>query len=321
MSISSIGPREQTSVSPAIIRMSASIVGQYRTLPQTAGYTIYIDCKNSANQSLGVNSQSGAFTIAKAGIELLTPQGNERLSAGEQAAVAWKRTAAVTAVDVLYRSGSGAFTTVLASGVTADSTTVTVPATATSQGSFLVRASNDTAIADSTDGFVNIRSAAAPQVTAPAGPLQIGTLHQVEWTSPVTSLIRRRRILGHHCKHVSGARSELTGFRPLHVPRTGQGYDQHVPAGTLQIVGSDNHYDSQLGPLQHNGNLRRRWRDYSGHTSHRFCRACVRIRSLCDFLCCLQRCEWRRRHQSCLYLGEQLHQCGRRMLHRIQSRL
>ena len=44
-------------------------VGFYRwtvpNLPQAAGYTIYIDCKNSANQSLGVNSQSGAFTIAK----------------------------------------------------------------------------------------------------------------------------------------------------------------------------------------------------------------------------------------------------------------
>ena len=298
-------------------------VGFYRwtvpNLPQAAGYTIYIDCKNSANQSLGVNSQSGAFTVAKTGIELLTPQGNERLSAGEQAAVAWKRTAAVTAVDVLYRSGSGAFTTVLASGVTADSTTVTVPATATSQGSFLVRASNDTAIADSTDGFVNIRSAAAPQVTAPAGPLQIGTLHQVEWTSPVTSLYVDVEYWDTTANTFRALVQNSAGFRPIHVPRTGQGHDQHVPAGTLQSVGSDNHYDSQLGPLQHNGNLRRR-RDYSGHTSHRFCRARVRIRSLGYFLCCLQRCEWRRRHQPCLYSGEQLHQCGRRLFHRIQSR-
>jgi hypothetical protein len=157
-------------------------------LPQGSDYTIYLDCKNSANQSRAVNGRSGAFTIAKAGIELLTPQGNERLTAGAQTVVAWKRTAAVTAVDVLYRSGTGAFSTVLASNVTRDGATVTVPAGATSRGSFMVRATNDNAIADSSDGFVNIRSSAAPVVTAPSGTLQIGTLHQVEWTSVPNSL-------------------------------------------------------------------------------------------------------------------------------------
>ena len=159
---------------------------------------------------------------------------------------------------MLYRSGSGAFTTVLASGVTADSTTVTVPATATSQGSFLVRASNDNAIADSTDGFVNIRSAAAPQVTAPAGPLQIGTLHQVEWTSPTTSLY----------VDVEYWDTTANTFRALvqNLPDFGR-FTFLVPDKVMtstylrvrfKVVGSDNHYDSQLGPLQHNGNLRRR---------------------------------------------------------------
>ena len=58
-------------------------VGLFRwtvpNLPQGSDYTIYIDCKNSANQSLNANGRSGAFTIAKAGIEMLTPQGNQRL--------------------------------------------------------------------------------------------------------------------------------------------------------------------------------------------------------------------------------------------------
>jgi hypothetical protein len=165
-------------------------VGVHRwTVPNIApafDYTIYIDCKNSTNQSLNANAQSAAFTVAKAGIELLTPQGNERLSAGSQAVIAWKRTPAVTAVDVLYRSDVGAFSTVLISNITRDTVTVPVPGEATSRASFLVRASNDHSIADSSDGFVNIRGGAA-QVIAPTGTLQIGTLQQVQWISPVSS--------------------------------------------------------------------------------------------------------------------------------------
>ena len=165
-------------------------VGLYRwTVPNTAqgsDYTIYIDCKNSINQSLNTSGRSGAFTVAKAGIELLTPQGNERVPAGGQAVVAWKKTTAVTAVDVLYRSDVSDFSTVLVSDITRDTVTVLVPDASTSRGSFLVRASNDHSIADSSDGFVNIRGGAA-QVTGPAHTLQIGTLQQVEWISPVNS--------------------------------------------------------------------------------------------------------------------------------------
>ena len=160
--------------------------GLFPTLRKASDYTIYIDCKNSINQSLNANGRSGAFTIAKAGIELLTPQGNERVPAGGQAVVAWKKTPAVTAVDVLYRSDVSDFSTVLVSDVTRDTVTVTVPDAPTSRGSFLVRASNDPSIADSSDGFVNIRGGAA-QVTGPTGTLQIGTLQQVEWISPVNS--------------------------------------------------------------------------------------------------------------------------------------
>jgi len=158
------------------------------SLPAGTDYTIYLDCKNSTNQSRGINGRSGAFQITAAGLELLTPQGNERLTAGSQTTVAWKQTPSVPSVDILYRSGTGAFTTVLLSNVTRDAASVTVPADATSRGSFLVRASNNHGIADSTDGFVNIRSASAPQITAPTETLQIGTLHQVEWTSPPSSL-------------------------------------------------------------------------------------------------------------------------------------
>jgi parallel beta-helix repeat protein len=165
-------------------------VGLYRwtvpNVPVAGDYTIYIECKNGANQSLGVNGRSDAFTVAAAGIELLTPQGNERLTAGSQALVAWKRTGVGPGVDVLYRSGTGVFSTVLASNVTRDTVFVTVPATATSRGSFLVRASSNNSIADSTDGFVTIRSSSS-QVIAPSGTLQVGTLQQVEWTSPSTS--------------------------------------------------------------------------------------------------------------------------------------
>lgn len=162
-------------------------VGVYRwtvpTLPQGADYTVYIDCKNGANQSRGANGQSGAFTITKAGIELLTPQGNERMNAGAQIVVAWKRIPAVTGVDVLYRASTTDAFQLLLSNVTRDAVSIPAPAGSTSHGSFLVRASNDNGIADSTDGFVNVRSAATPTVTGPTGSLQIGTLHQVQWTS------------------------------------------------------------------------------------------------------------------------------------------
>ena len=120
--------------------MLAYTGGLCQTCPwQKATPQIYIECKNGANQSLGVNGRSGAFTVATAGIELLTPEGNERLTAGSQALVAWKRTGVGLGVDVLYRSGTGTFSTVLASNVNRDTVFVTVPATATSRGSFLIR--------------------------------------------------------------------------------------------------------------------------------------------------------------------------------------
>ena len=152
--------------------------------PLASDYTIVVDCKTSYGVSLGVISQSGAFSIAKAGIELLSPQGNNRLTGGAATTVTWRKTG-VAGVDVLYRNGTGAFATLLASNATNDYVNVVVPAGGTSAGSFLIRATSDNTIADSTDGTVSVSG--TPNLAITGGSLVSGTTQRVRWVSPAAS--------------------------------------------------------------------------------------------------------------------------------------
>jgi parallel beta-helix repeat protein len=165
-------------------------VGVYQwTVPAigaAADYTIVVDCNNSAGASLGVSASSGIFSVTTAGFELLSPQGNHRVTAGSTTKVAWKRSAGVTnPVNVFYRSTPGGGLVSLATNVAGNDATVTVPAGGTAQGSFVVQTAG-ASISDSSDGFVNVTDT-TPSVTAPSGTLGIGTLQLLQWKSHSSS--------------------------------------------------------------------------------------------------------------------------------------
>jgi parallel beta-helix repeat protein len=162
---------------------------QWTVPPLTTGtsYTIVIDCKNTAGTSLGVSGSSPeSFIAGDAGIELLAPQGNHRITAGQTVKVAWKRAVGVTGlVTVQYRSSPGGSLTTLISNVAGNEATVTVPADGASEGQFRVSVAG-TSIADATDGFVSVRDA-TPTVSGPTGTLGVGTLQLVQWQSHTNS--------------------------------------------------------------------------------------------------------------------------------------
>jgi len=159
-------------------------VGYYPwTVPGVApatDYSIVLTCKNGSQLSTGVSATGPSFTIAKAGLELLSPQGNLRLSQGSSTVVAWAKTGNVGAVSVLFRASPGGFTVTLASNVSADYATVTVPSGATAEAGFLIQESGGSA--DSTDGFANVMGS-SPLVSGPTGTLSVGTLQHIEWAS------------------------------------------------------------------------------------------------------------------------------------------
>lgn len=64
-------------------------------------YAVKVSCKNSAGQATGTSAQSGAFSIANAGLKILSPVAFASQKAADTVVVSWARTAAVTGgVDV-----------------------------------------------------------------------------------------------------------------------------------------------------------------------------------------------------------------------------
>jgi parallel beta-helix repeat protein len=145
-------------------------------------YMVQVQCNNSSGATLSTNANSGAFTIAPAGLELLSPQGNNRVNGGSATTVSWRRTGSATGpVTVQYRPSPGAALTTLASNITDTETQVTVPAGGSPNAMFIVRI-DGSSVADSSDGFVNVTDT-TPVVTLPAGTLPIGTLQLAQWNS------------------------------------------------------------------------------------------------------------------------------------------
>ena len=151
--------------------------------PAAADYTIYLDCKNSAGGSLGANGSSAPFTVAQAGLELLSPQGNNKIQEGAPAIVAWSRNPGVTgAVKVMYRSSPSSVPVMLADNITQNEVSVNVPAGGSPNASFTVQLSSNNAVQDGSDGFVNVTST-TPGMSGPSGTVGTGTLQLVQWNS------------------------------------------------------------------------------------------------------------------------------------------
>ena len=149
-------------------------------------YSIILTCKNGAQQAL-LSVGGPSFTISKAGLELLSPQAYNRVLGGSTVKVAWTKGPSTGSVNVLYRGAVGSFSQLLASNISGDYITVTVPGEATAEASFLVQEVASGGSADSTDGFVTVMDH-NPKVLGPVDTLPVGTLQHVEWTSIPGSL-------------------------------------------------------------------------------------------------------------------------------------
>jgi parallel beta-helix repeat protein len=151
-------------------------------------YQLQIDCKSFSQALTGVSSSGLPFAVTSNNLILLSPNSGAMTNAGSPLMVAWSKGSGITGVDILYSTGSGY--SLLAANVSNDSTTVTLPGSVNSnQVSLLIRDSNNSGNADSTDGFITSRGG-SPQFTSPSGvsTLAYGTEVPVQWISPVNSV-------------------------------------------------------------------------------------------------------------------------------------
>jgi parallel beta-helix repeat protein len=156
-------------------------------LPAGTDYQIQIDCKSSNQALAGVSSSSLPFAVTSNSLTLLSPNFGAMTNSGSPVMVAWRKSAGITGVDVLYSTGSAY--SLLAANVANDSTTVTLPYSVNSnQVSLLIRDSNNYGNADSTDGTFTSRGGTA-QFTSLSGvsTLAYGTEVPLQWISPVNS--------------------------------------------------------------------------------------------------------------------------------------
>jgi parallel beta-helix repeat protein len=153
--------------------------------PET-DYSIVLSCKNGSQQAIGSPAYGPIFTIAKAGLELLSPQAHVRIAGGSNTLVSWKKMGPVGNVNVLYRATPGSFAVTLASNIAGDYAMVAVPPGATSQAGFLVQEAAAGGSSDSTDGF-GVVMASTPVVSGPSGSVPVGTLQGLRWTSTAGS--------------------------------------------------------------------------------------------------------------------------------------
>jgi parallel beta-helix repeat protein len=179
---------------PSLITSGYPNVGYYFwTVPAVAlraDYYAQVVCKDSNGVPLGVSGNSPSFTIASSDLVLLNPGRVTRAVDDSVLRVAWKASAAVTGVNIFVKAGFGAETQV-ATDVTGTSfADITLPAAVSDSSAVTVRIQDAATNAhqDSVDGYFMVRGA-APSIgtNLSAKPLQIGSIHILEWTGMSTS--------------------------------------------------------------------------------------------------------------------------------------
>lgn len=150
-------------------------------------YTIRITPKNAAGTAIAAAGASATFSVRDGAnpLTLLSPVRGHRTTAGTSLRVTWNYTSS-NPVNVEVQTSGGAWTT-LATGVTEDFATVTLPNTASSTARFRV-VDPVTGSADTMDGFFSIQSGNGAFVSSPSGTPAVGSQPLVTWTSPVGSV-------------------------------------------------------------------------------------------------------------------------------------
>ena len=161
------------------------------TVPANQGaasnFAIAVTCKNSAGTSLGTTGSSPAFTVPTTGLLLMTPGPDLMVNTGATLRVAWQRTPSVGNVDVYLQTSEGGALTLMSSNQSGDFVDITLPSTVTSRARVVIKATSNSAIQDSNDGYFSIRGTAPVFTNPPRGTPHIGDVVDLEWVSPAGS--------------------------------------------------------------------------------------------------------------------------------------
>jgi parallel beta-helix repeat protein len=175
-------------LSPSLIAAGYPNTGYYFwSVPSVAlrsDYYVQLGCADSNDVSLGLATNSPSFTVAASDLVLMNPGRGTRAVNGSTLRVAWKKSAAVGAVDIYVRSGSGAETKVATAAAGETFRDIALPATVSSSSRVSVRIQDGaTSRQDSVDGYFMVRGG-SPSFTSALGglTLQVGSIRMLEWT-------------------------------------------------------------------------------------------------------------------------------------------
>jgi len=160
------------------------------TIPDSASvgsHFVRVACKNAAGTKQG-EGNSGAFNVTSSALKLLAPGRDDTFNAGDTIYVAWKKTSAITSVNIEFCTNVAASCSTLATGQTGTFARVTIPGGTTSTAYGVIRVSSG-ANSDTTDGVFAVRGASGAGFTnVTAGrKLLMGQMERLEWASPQNS--------------------------------------------------------------------------------------------------------------------------------------
>lgn len=156
--------------------------------PTGSSYAITVDCRTSSGGSTGVSGSSDFFKIGTSALTLLNPGRASRANNASTLRVAWKKTAAVTNVNVFVRAAGSVTETQVGTNVTANFVDVTLPSAVNNSLATIrivdaASASNE----DSVDGYFMVRGTGTFNTTFSGQNLLIGSIQSLAWSGYSTS--------------------------------------------------------------------------------------------------------------------------------------
>lgn len=157
------------------------------TATSAGAHTVVVGCKDSRGVGQSSQGVSPSINVTGSTLQLLAPGRDDVFNAGQTIFVAWKKTAAISSVNIEFSADKGVSYSSLLSGQTGTYARVTLPSIAsTAYG--VIRVTSGAA-SDTTDGVFAVRGASGSGFSNVAAGRQfiMGQLERLEWASPQNS--------------------------------------------------------------------------------------------------------------------------------------
>jgi len=156
------------------------------TSTSAGAHTAVVKCKDSAGTVRGQGS-SPSFSTTDSSLQLMAPGRDDVFNAGQSIFVGWKKSAAITSVDIEFSTDKGVTFSPLLSGQTGTFARVTLPTIASS--AYAVIRVKSASSGDSTDGVFAVRGAngAGFANVSDGRKFVMGQMERLEWASPQNS--------------------------------------------------------------------------------------------------------------------------------------